>query len=865
MPRLDALYETYRERGLALVGVSLDRGREELEAMVRDRGLAWPQVWDGPGAGEGSLARTFHVEGPPVLWVLDGRGLIAAKRLDLDELKGLAARRLDARPFTLDDGLALRALVGRHPVDLSPDGELVAYCVESRDTDEDPGSRHYFSTGVHRMVQGSEVWLTEVATGATRRLTEGWGTSWGARWSPDGSRLAFYSDRTGRPLLWVWDRATGDVRPFEGAVVRTFFAFELPEWSPDGRFLYTRALAESVEGRFAAQPDHWPREEALAPETGADPGIGGATGSVAGGPAFLRIYDSRARREAPPEPGGGAVTRGRGVIDLVGIEVGTGRVVRVLEERALRDFDLSPDGRYLAVMNQLGPENVGAQQPLFELLVIPSAGGEPVARTTVREGYGIATSWSPASDRVAFATIGPLASGDVQVLDVETARVRNLTAGVEEDLAPTTEIYDPPVWTPDGESLLWTGDGDLWRIPVEGGEPRQLTEGSLVRIAGVVRPSEEPRAWQPEPGVVRVQTFDSETFEAGFARVDLETGELSSLVREARRYRRVVRLHVDVEDTAAGEPVVVWASESNVEPADLWVAGPSFAEPRRLTAINAHLEGVDLGEPRLLSWKAPDGSVENAILVLPRGTPEGEKLPMVVSVYAGSRPSRAFHSFGLSENPVAENPALLTGRGYAALYPDIPLEEGGDPLEDMVRPVLAAVDAALATGRIDPERLGLFGHSYGGYSVNALVTRTDRFAAAVASTGASNLASYFFQKYFFDGTTGWFETGQGAMGGPPWEHPERYVANSPVFHLDRVTTPLLLAHSAADDAYWQSVEMYAGLARLGREAVLLRYEDADHYFGAWSDEKLRDFWERVFAWYDEHLRADPAEGRVPPG
>ncbi len=196
--------------------------------------------------------------------------------------------------------------------------------------------------------------------------------------------------------------------------------------------------------------------------------------------------------------------------------------------------------------------------------------------------------------------------------------------------------------------------------------------------------------------------------------------------------------------------------------------------------------------------------------------------------------------------------AVPADPGYAMLFPDIPLE-GKDPMTEMVPPVEAAVDAALATGRVDPERLGLFGHSDGGYSVNSLGTQTDRFAAAVSSTGSSNLASYFFQAQFEDGTTGWFETGQGRMGGPPWEYSERYVANSPVFHLDRVTTPLLLLHSADDKAYWQSVEMYAGLDRLGKEAVLVRYEDAHHWFGAWGQEKLRDFWRRVLDWYDRHL------------
>lgn len=774
------------------------------------------------------------------------------------------APALGARPFSLQDGLDLVEPLSRHPVALSPDGEAVAYAVRSRDPARRSGSGHYLPTGVHRMVEGAEVRVTEVATGATREITAGWGTSWAPRWSPDGSRLAFYSDRTGRPLLWVWERGGGTARAFEGAVVRTFFAFEVPEWSPDGRFVYTRVLSPEVEERFGAQPDHWPWEQALAPA--AEDGETGSPDRAPSEPDFVQVFDSRrppveaAAPEAPEE------ARGRGVLDLARIDVETGEVVRLLEGRALRDFDLSPDGRHVAVMVQLGPERVDAQQPLFELVVVPTdpaAGGAPVARTTVRQGYGISIGWSPDSDRVAFATVGPLAGGNLKLLALD-GRVTNLTADLDENLAPdpSSEVYARPLWAPDGRALLWTGDGSLWYVPVEEGEPRKLSVGSRLRIKGVVGgDAHGGRAWTPEPGVVLVQTFDRETREAGFARVELATGAVETLLSDPRRHPGLTRFRLAAAGTG-DEARIVYTAESNVDPADLWVAGPGFVGPRRLTRINDHLEGVALGRPRLLSWESPGGEREAAILVLPEDAPEGEKLPLVVWVYAGRSPSAFVHSFGLSEDPVAENPAMFTGRGYAVLYPDVPLDEGADPLEAMVRPVLAAVDAAVATGRIDPERLGLFGHSYGGYSVNALITRTDRFAAAVSSTGSADLVSYFCQRFFSAGSTGWFESGQGRMRGTPWEVPERYRRNSPVTYLDRVTTPLLLVHGSEDDAYWQSVEMYGGLARLGKPVTFLRYEDAGHWFGAWPRDMLKDLWSRVFAWYDEHLGG--ATRPVPP-
>ena len=103
--------------------------------------------------------------------------------------------------------------------------------------------------------------------------------------------------------------------------------------------------------------------------------------------------------------------------------------------------------------------------------------------------------------------------------------------------------------------------------------------------------------------------------------------------------------------------------------------------------------------------------------------------------------------------------------------------------------------------------------------------------------------------------TGWYEAGQGGMGGPLWEFPQRYIDGSPVFHLDKVETPLLLIHGDQDFIpFEQAQEMFIGLAHLEKEVVLLKYKEADHWPGFWSNEKLDDYWERVLNWFDEYLK-----------
>jgi dipeptidyl aminopeptidase/acylaminoacyl peptidase len=160
----------------------------------------------------------------------------------------------------------------------------------------------------------------------------------------------------------------------------------------------------------------------------------------------------------------------------------------------------------------------------------------------------------------------------------------------------------------------------------------------------------------------------------------------------------------------------------------------------------------------------------------------------------------------------------------------------------------AALNAVAHTGWVDTTRLGVSGHSYGGYMVNFLVTQMTQFKAAVSFSGVSDLIS----GYLGDGNNlQFYEVGQGRLGLPVWEAPERYIKNSPVSYLDRVGTPLLIIHGVKDPTVpvGQSQEMFRGLARLGKPAELVLYHNAEHlgppFNAAW--------WGRALDWFDKYL------------
>jgi dipeptidyl aminopeptidase/acylaminoacyl peptidase len=181
-------------------------------------------------------------------------------------------------------------------------------------------------------------------------------------------------------------------------------------------------------------------------------------------------------------------------------------------------------------------------------------------------------------------------------------------------------------------------------------------------------------------------------------------------------------------------------------------------------------------------------------------------------------------------------------------------EEG--PAERTTALALAAADAVVAQGYADPSRLGVMGGSLGGYSVCCVVTRCDRFRAAVAVSSFCDLVSFVL---YAKGNellgAPWVEGGILRLGATLWEDPQKYIENSPVFRLDRVETPLLLVHGTADAAcpVTQAEEMYAGLLRLGKVAALARYEGEGHDPDEWSAENHADFRTRVIRWFDRFL------------
>ncbi len=162
--------------------------------------------------------------------------------------------------------------------------------------------------------------------------------------------------------------------------------------------------------------------------------------------------------------------------------------------------------------------------------------------------------------------------------------------------------------------------------------------------------------------------------------------------------------------------------------------------------------------------------------------------------------------------------------------------------------IMSGVDEIIRRGIADPNRMGLYGFSNGGGIVNYLVTRTSRFKCAVSVAGAMSDWVRQALSHSDSGVTA-FEGGTSL-----WDDPDAYIQLSPVFHLNKVATPMLLADGDRDGQFLlDTIEMYNGLRQLGREVTFLRYPNQGHGF---TGSAMKDFWERANAFFDKYLKLE---------
>lgn len=464
----------------------------------------------------------------------------------------------------------------------------------------------------------------------------------------------------------------------------------------------------------------------------------------------------------------------------------------------------------------------------------------------------MSVSWAPDGERLAYLASGTNGGGCF-LATLTDGRVHCLTPDFR---ATGNTAYSGPLWSADGSRLAGVDESRLWTIQFSNGDPVARSFALDAKPIALI-----------DAGFGRLGLLDHGrcgilaarsplTLEAGLVEIDLLNGTtVASRLTNGTFSGGAVFTTRCAPD---GGQVVSGREQAHI-PGDLWLLDSGLKEERRLTHLNPHWDGLVFGHSRVVEWEAADGRSLRGALLLPPDYEPGRPLPTVVKVYGGDKQSEDVNRFGLQAHAV-DNLQILATRGYAVFLPDAPLGEAA-PMTDLMTAVMPGLDKIVVLAIADPKRLGIMGHSYGGYSTLAIITQTTRFQAAVASACISDLISNYAWMSVDGDAFGvaWSESGQGRMGGPPWPDPSRYHQNSPFLRLDRVTTPLLLIHGSLDNVM-QSEAVFVGLRRLGREAVFARYNGERHWPGTWARANVLDYWARIIDWFDRHI-AEPAPAR----
>ena len=743
-------------------------------------------------------------------------------------------------PLQVKDILGIREFADRVQVDLTADGKFVAFTLRDplRAASKD-GSTYFSSTGVPRGQRGTGIFVTEVLTSKTTNLTADRGSNWSPVWSPDGRTLAFLSDRDGQVRVWLWDRPRKELRRLALDPARTFYGFEGIRWSPNGRRL---AVKLSPLGMSRAQLDRLlpsgPAPTQVRPVS--DAGVTATVFDATGAPRDT---------SAPPPPLAVDLDSTRSFLnaelaDLAIIDIRSGRVKRVAPRVRVMGWHWSPDGARIAFSTRQPDGGRGLLvYDNYDLFVVDTSAKQPPRLVVPRmvQEYGLTFSWSPNGRLLAFESDSAL-----HIVSRDSGDSRVLPAGDRSFL----EGYRAPLWLND-DALLAKSADTLWRIAVATGSASVVAAPGDRRLLEIVAPADAQRFTRRS---VAVAVNDPASKVSGFRMYDLATGTMTGRFEEdAALGATDLAYNLDVSTDGR---TIAYVAERSDRPAELMIAPEQLTHSNRVTNLNPQVTRLALGGTKLVQWAGPQGDVLRGALLMPANYEPGRRFPLVVKVYGGSRLSGRLNRFGLE--PGIDNLQLLATRGYAVLLPDTPLRVG-KPMSDLAADVLPAVDTVIAMGIADPTRLGLMGHSYGGYSVLAILVQTNRFKAAVSSGGFSNLFSQYGEMRE-DGSAvgiGWSERDQGRMGGSPWEFRDRYIENSPFFFFDRMRTPVLLLHGGADRTVLpaRAAETFVGLRRLGREVRLVRYEGEEHHPGSWSVPNATDYWQRIFDWFDRYMVA----------
>ena len=736
-----------------------------------------------------------------------------------------AATPLPAQPqqrtFTSEIALDVRG-VGIAAV--TRDGARVAATVRTRRDRTDVDHQRYGDPTYISPVS-TRLMVIDTRSGERTWLHEEPAQIRGFAWSPDGQRLAWFAVEDDEYALRIFDASTGRAETVALGTGKQIASSSPLVWAPDG-----------AEVLLGLRPAGWADEARAA--------------FVALTEAPVIVQDSRNDFLAWDRVRNIAA---RQITALVSLEDGSVR--EILSGATPSGPGFAEDGSYITYSTATRTKTSYTRRDgtEYELRRLDLAdGSEPESLRDTGEERMNAT-WNDARDAFAYAD-----DGSVYVRRLDEEEAVDVTAdhrgdppadaaagadaeGDDDASADSARIrFSVERWSPAGDALLLTSQ-DAWHIlDLASNDLRTLLE---LEDDEDTRPRRQVQQWADDGRHLYFSQSARDRWQRGLMRLDVATGATETLALDSNLYRSW-----NISDDGG---TFVYTVSDGDRPDEIHVARGDLSAPRRLTTSNPQLDDVALTRSELIEYLDVDGNTLYGILYYPVGYQPGRTYPLVAEIY------EQFFDNGFNENM-----NLITAQGWFGFRPSVRFEEGF-PGEAWLKAVPNAINKIIERGLVDPDRVGVYGQSYGGYATNLLITQTDRFAAAANVSGKVNIISFLGDSPKI--TTRNYaaaEVGQDRIGATLWEQPHKYIEHSAVMFADRIETPLLMLSGEGD---WNvpatnQREMYYALRRLGKEVVWVHYTAGGHGAGrASTAADFADHWQRMFDWFAEHFGEEGAK------
>ena len=406
-------------------------------------------------------------------------------------------------------------------------------------------------------------------------------------------------------------------------------------------------------------------------------------------------------------------------------------------------------------------------------------------------------------------------------------------------------------WSEDGNSFLFNSEFDVWLGFVNNNPAKRITKGKeneiIYRHRFVYQEDEFLDLDQEQFFSMR----GKESKKSGFSKAKLGQN-LKTLVYDNASIYQLDQPH-------QGLDLLTYKSQSFDQSPNLNITDLDFSNPKEVSNTNPFQDEYAWGKAELIKFNNAQNNSAQGILYYPANYQKGKKYPMITYVY--EKLSDGFHRYTVPSKTNYYNTTIWQQQGYFVFKPDIEFI-AGDPGVSSAKTLEKAVASVVGKGDVNASKVGLIGHSWGGYQAGFVPTQTDIFAASVAGAGLTNFISmYLAITPAFGGSpeNNHFEISQERMISPPWESPENYIRNSSVMNVESLNTPILFEVGDNDmNVNWrQGVEYYNAARRAGKQFVLLVYAKEGH--GVREEKNASDYQQKILKWFGHYLKGEAAE------